>query len=333
MKLQIQQLKLLIKNSRLDYRKKNIIGLCPKCGYNEFGISIEENHVFGCYRKKKCGWSGNIFVLLKELGKLNEYIDEGFSYSNSLDKIEKRIEILDSKTVNLELEEIGLPLGWKRVYYHTYLEGRGFTEEDYYIYEVGVTKLHPKLRDYYVVFLLRSKGKLVGYIGRHIWDKRKIEEENKKREKKILRYCNSTSNFSCILEGIDEVTEKTEIIILVEGLLDRVNINRLLNLNSQEEVKCCNTWKCEISNEQIILLQNFTNIKKVIILYDPDVISEIQKAGLVLENKFQEVEIGFIENNKDPGELNVLELEKTLSQLYTVQEFIQKKINKKQLKI
>ena len=46
---------------------ENIMGDCPVCGHNEFGISIKSPHLWQCFRKNKCGVTGNIFTLLRYL--------------------------------------------------------------------------------------------------------------------------------------------------------------------------------------------------------------------------------------------------------------------------
>lgn len=335
MKLSVPQLQSLITNGKLDYRKMNVIGVCPKCGGDEFGISIEDNHRFGCYRKNKCGFKGNIFTLLKFIGKLGDYLDEGEIYSRTEDKLVKKL-IIKEEEINLELETINQPIGWKRVYQNDYLDSRGFEESDYKKFKVGVTHLDPKLRDKYVVFLIELKGELKGYVGRHIWSKKEIEEKNREYkeegvDKKILRWCNSATDFSKLLGGEEELSEDTEIVILVEGLFDKRGIDKLMNLDTQKEVKCCCTFKCDVSPEQVFRLQQFKNIKHIILLYDPDVISQIQKVGLFLEDKFQEVQIGFNETGKDPDEMNNEELDKVLSNLYYPENFVLSKLPLKKL--
>src|ERR1035437_2721176 len=139
MKLNLEVLKSLIEQSSLDYKKKNVVGKCPYCGHNEFGISIENNHLFGCYRKGKCGETGNIFKLLKKLNRLDliEHAD-----NVTLPSTSHLEDIITQKKIELkQLPEIKPPLGWRQVYYHPYLEERGFTQDDYMNYSVGTTKL------------------------------------------------------------------------------------------------------------------------------------------------------------------------------------------------
>lgn len=332
MKLGAEKLKELIPGGQLDHRGKNVIGRCLKCNGDEFGISIEDNHRFGCFRKKQCGWTGNIFTLLKELGKLGEFLEEGQVYSRKEEKLINKLEVQESE-VDLTLPTITQPIGWRRTFQHPYLESRNWTLQDYQHYKVGITAIDPKLRDMYVIFLIEELRELKGYVSRHIWSKERIKQENKKREEqglgKILRYRNSDTDFSKLLGGYDELTPKTETVILVEGMFDRVGVNRLLNLNTQEEVKCLCTFKCAISLEQIFKLQRFKSIKDVILLYDPDVIDQVKKVALELEDKFQSIQIGFSETGHDPGEMELDELEQVLSRLYSVEEFLVRKLQKK----
>jgi len=336
MKLSTENLLELIENSQLDWRKENIVGKCPKCGGKEFGISLKENHLFGCYRKNKCGFSGNIFVLLKFLGKLGEYIGDDKIYSNSQGKLIDKLSIVQEK-LSLELPTILPPLGWRRIFSHSYLEQRGFKESDYQKFEVGITKLDRKYQNY-LIFLLRGQdNEIKGYVSRHLWSKKEIEEKNNyykqnEIEKKILRYRNSNSEFSKILGGREELTENTETVVLVEGLFDKRKVDELLDLDRQEEVKCCFTFSCDCSQEQIYMLQSFKKIRKIILLYDPDVIHKLKGVGLELSKYFSEVLIGYNNLGKDPDELTQDELFSILSTLQDPESFSLQKVVKKVLK-
>lgn len=335
MKLSNQEILDLIEDSRLDYKKENIIGKCPKCGHKEFGISLKENHLFGCYRKNKCGFSGNIFSLLKYFGKLQDYIGDEKIYSIKQGKLVDKLRI-ENQEINLQLPTILPPLGFRRIFHHPKLEERGFVESDYYKFEVGTTKIDRKFKDY-LIFLFRREGEIKGYLSRHILDKKEIEKINNSYkeqglEKKILRYRNSDTEFSKILGGSEELTEETEIVILVEGLFDKRGVDSLLQLDQQKEVKCCFTFSCDCSPEQIYILQSFKKIKKIIILYDPDVIHKLKKVSLELESYFPEVLVGWNQYNKDPDEINLDELEEILSNLYSPESFSFSKVSRKVLK-
>jgi len=333
MKLTAEQLHDLVGTGKADSRGKNFICPCPKCGENEFSISLDENHRFGCFRAKNCGFKGNIFVLLKHYNKLHEYLHEDQLYSRKEEKLVNRL-FVDNQTIDLHLETISPPIGWKQIQTHPYLEGRGFTS--YHKWKIGTTLIDPSLRNDYLIFLIEVDKEVKGYIARHIWSKLQIKEYNQQQKeigsrKKIYRYLNSDTDFSKILGGENELTDKTETVILVEGLFDKDGVDRLLNLDNQEEVKCCCTWKCDISLEQIFKLQQHRKINHIILLYDPDVINKIKQTSLILEDHFQEIEVGFSETGKDPGEMSIEELERVLSTLTNPNNFIVSRLQKKQL--
>lgn len=333
MKLSIEKLKDLIEDSSLDHRGKNIIGKCPKCKQGEFGISIENNHLFGCYRLKSCGFRGNIFTLLKYLGKLDEYISTEDVYERKEEKLQNKLKVSGSE-INLELETIMKPIGWRRIQFHPYLEKRGFTE--YNKYKVGTTLLDPKLRDNYLIFLIEERDEIKAWIARHLWDKERILQENQKYKdlglnKKILRYRNSETDFSKLLLGYEELTPNTTTVVLVEGIFDKFNIDKLLELHSQEAVKCLCTFKCDCSLEQIFKIQQFSSIKNIILLYDPDVVNQTKRVGIELENRFQNVKVGYSANNKDPGEMTLEDIDNVLSTLKSPQDFFVNKLQVKKL--
>src|SRR5690606_10383412 len=103
MKLTRKQIEQLIQDTSLDHKGKNLYGKCPKCGHNEFGISLEDNHRFNCFRKKECGFQGNIYTLLKFLGKIKEFLSEREinifeKLNSSFHKQEEKVEQLPEVT-------------------------------------------------------------------------------------------------------------------------------------------------------------------------------------------------------------------------------------------
>jgi ssDNA-binding Zn-finger/Zn-ribbon topoisomerase 1 len=232
MKLSIEQLKGLIKDSRIDLRGQNVVGLCPKCGHDEFGVSIENNHRFGCYRKKQCGYTGNIFTLLKDLGKLQDFKEtDGYVRTNK-DTLEKKIQDIVEEIE--EQEEVTLPFGFRRIYQHWYLDQRGFTELDYTKYKVGTTSLDTKFHNY-IIFPVEVKEKIVGYVGRTTKTKSEIKELNDEYKraglkKKAYRYINSKTNFGNLVYGLEEITDETVEVVVVEGIFDKCNVDRKLEL-------------------------------------------------------------------------------------------------------
>lgn len=338
MKLSIEQLKSLIKNSKLDFRGQNITGTCPRCGHNEFGVSIKDNHFFGCYRLKQCGWKGNIYSLLKELGRLEEFRDSD-GYSRGEEKLLLK-KIIDKAEELEKLEEVKLPIGFKRIYEHPYLESRGFTSEDYTKYKVGTTILETKLYNY-IIFPVESSGVNVGYVGRSQLTKQEIELLNKNYarlglDKKVLRYINSATNFSNILYGSDELTSSTKMVILVEGIFDKINVDRQLKLQSTKgEVVCLATFKCVLSSQQYLLVKEKSpQTLSWFIFYDPDVLQSIFDTGLFLSQS-GEKDILVIPNpydDCDPGDMDLEKMNSCLENLETSESFYRKNLIKKKLK-
>lgn len=316
MKLTIEELKELLPGEYyLDQRGKNLVGNCPQCGYDEFGISVEEGHRFGCYRTNKCGFNGNIKTLLRFLGKEDEVATK--RSSELLDPIENGYYFRHVE--DKELEECSMPLGFRPSNNIPYLNGRGFTEEDYKKYPVGQTKIFDKFKGF-VIFKVINDGKNVGYVARNVKSKGEIDAINDKYKqqglrKKELRYKNSISDFEAIVYGLDEITEKTKILIIAEGIFDKIRIDQLLELHHQEDIKCVATFKANISDVQILkMFKKGRNITKAILLYDSDVIKKIKETVELLEERV-DVEIGY-HPTKDPGDMNEQDLDHVLDNLY-----------------
>lgn len=329
MLLSIEELKRLLPGARIDARGKNLRATCPKCNHNEFGISLEDNHRFGCYRKRHCGFVGNIFTLLAFLGKSVADVAPTFFPKSRIDS--EKLFVHEDHKLSLEIPDCKMPIGWKRIYHSDYLTNeRGFEVEDYKTYKVGVTGIDPRYKDDYVIFAIEQFGSNKAYVARNIRSKKQIEAINalykrKGIDKAVRRYLNSNSDFSKILLGVEELTPDVHTVIIVEGLFDKKNTDKQLGLNDEKEIKCCATFKCGVSAEQMFLLQQF-GVRKIILLYDPDVVEEINKAAWELDNYF-EVLIGFCVNDKDPGDMDGDEFIQTLDNLKSPSQFVVSKID------
>lgn len=332
MKFPREVLETLINGTHLDHSGQNLYGTCPYCNQDEFGISLNDNHLFRCFRGRNCGETGNIYKLLKHLDRTEllgnkDYYKETDVFS----KLEKRefraVEVLDS-TIDI----VKPPLGWRRVSTNDYLEGRGFTSEQFEKYEIGLVKLQRVYRDY-VVFLIRQRGDLVGFISRNIKSKDEIDSANRiikernvgkeksDRESIILRYRNSLdTDFSKILYGIDEISDTTQYVIIVEGLFDKINLEIISQkfLEDNGIVICC-TWGKKISPFQVKLLKD-EEVDSVVLMYDPDAVQDSKKYGSMLKTDFKEVRVGFLKD-KDPGDLQHEEFLEVLRNLQTPEEF------------
>lgn len=330
MQLSLEQLKSLFPpGSYLDRRKANLVTVCPQCGHNEFGISLSENHRFGCYRKKKCGFTGNIFSLLKFLGRADMYVTAG---KVDYDQIELKLKQVEEEyELQLELPTQRPPVGWKRIYSHPYLDARGF--DQYERYEVGIADVHPKLKGF-VVFLIKENDVVKGYISRNTKSKEEIERYNKEYQEKygiknkMKRYINSDTEFGKLAFGFDEIVPgKTKTLIIVEGIFDKFNIDKLLDLHNQDEIKCNGTFKGGCSPEQIYKWL-YVGIEDVILLYDPDILSDIKKTAFELDEYFN-VKVGFNDKGNDPGDMTLEELEVVFDNLKSPESFAVDKIQLK----
>lgn len=324
MKLAQEQLKELLVNPKL-YKKGNFKATCPKCSQNEFYISYDtENHPFQCWRKKHCGYSGNIFTLLKDLGKFSILGD--FKTTDLSQQLVNKIEI-EEELINLELPNIPLPLGFKLITSDPYLDERAFYS--YHKIKVGITTIDPKLKNDYIIFLVDNLQGVKGYIGRHRKSKKELDRLNVSRRLRdlpdILRYKNSETDFSKLLWGLKEINGNTNTIILVEGIFDKDRIDLLLELDKQEATKCCCTFGSNLSDEQIYLLQQNKAITTLIILYEADVLEKVISTASNASLYFHQVLVGYVDKC-DPGDMEIEDLEQVLLNLKHHSQFAISKV-------
>ena len=259
-----------------ETRSGQYICTCPFCGKEKHFYINKKTQMFDC---KKCGEFGNIYKLLRFLDKT--YLLNGATIENK-DTIESIREMLandaDSSEVEVtELPEIKMPVGWKVLHKsNPYLKSRGITSELCERYKFGSTCLLKKYKNY-VLIPIYDNGKIRGYIGRY--GSKKVPDDK-------LRYNNSIgTQFAQLLFGYDDITNNTSSVILVEGVFDKIAVDRVLNLDSSEDIKCVCTFGKKISDEQIEKLKR-KGISRVILLYDFDAIKEIKRFGIELENNF-----------------------------------------------
>lgn len=277
---------------------------CPYCKKSQhMGVIFGEKVTsFVCF---KCGEKGTIYRLLKHIGKLSIIKDrQTISFDKNLEN--KLLIQVDEIEIDLNMDKKDLPLGFRRIKENDYLENRGFTEQQFSLFRVGMTKIEPKYSNYVIFSIDNEKGDCIGYLSRTTLSKDKIERLEKTSGKKYLRYKNSlNTDFSKWLFGLNEVTDKTETVILVEGVFDKFNVDKLLKLYDDDEIKCCACFGKKISLAQIYRLQE-KNIKNVIIIYDNDAVPESKRYAFEL-SKYFNVQVGFCKA-KDPGDVNFDEL-------------------------
>lgn len=304
---------------QIDATGQNLWIDCPHCGERECKISIKkEGNLWGCFRLKNCGERGNIYQLLKKIGKLRkitkEFTAEELEYFDPKKiKLFKTEEKSEEQEIILEAPEKKPPLGWTRVLKNDpYLDERNF--HGYEDSLVGRTTMDPQVKKDYIVFLVQEDNVTRGWVGRHVWDKKKIEAFNKDYERrfgvknKVKRYNNSLkTDFSKLLYGYDEIDEKNPLpVCLVEGIFDKHAVDHKLMLKDNRFMYVCATFKAAISIEQILKLK-MKNITDIILFYDPDVIKNIKENITKLEAFFN-VKVVISNQNKDPDELTREEL-------------------------
>lgn len=292
---------------------------CPFCGKESHFYIDKTTQLFHC---KRCNESGNIYKLLRFVDKL--YLLQGPT-------VEARETIASVRSILEEAREqddtesaealpvIPMPVGWRVLSAGSaYLSGRGVSAEEAVRYEIGVTHMFKKYRNYILV-PIRDGGEIRGFIGRYA--ARRVPEGK-------LRYNNSVgTEFGSLLFGYDEiVVGATTTVILVEGIFDKISVDRFLGLWSAPEVKCVATFGKKISKVQITKLVSKA-VRRVILLYDFDAVKDIKRYGLELE-KFFITDITFTAKSKDIDECTPEEAVEVFSHFYKPRSFAEDVIGK-----
>lgn len=293
--------------------------VCESCGrYDKCGIYFNENGaVFNCMR---CDIKKPLNLYLKQTNRGHLCSNE-VSVSNE-NKIRQITSITQEKEEIFEQLPIRkLPIGFREIKSDDYLDGRNFLDYHYNLFKPGITKLDLS-RKHMIVFQIFDKdNRRVGWVARSRlskdWHKQNLKNNKENGEKIVLRYDNSTNtDFSCIIGGINEITENTDTLIIVEGIFDKTNVDKELKLYDNEKIKCNFTFGNSIKDGQISILNNFPQIKLIYLLYDWGTIKNSKEYGLILEEQLKK-EIRVCELNikdTDPGELKEKQLLKILQQ-------------------
>lgn len=302
---------------------------CNKCGRDgKFGVLFtNKGGLVHCFY---CDYKTSLFKWLREIG-LSELIKGG--YENSTKGFIEGFDIDKKDKGKNEFKDVDLPLGFKRLTSDEYLDSRGFEPWQYEQYQVGCTEsiLEKKLMGY-LIFQLFQKGKLVSWLARskldYEWHKENLRKFKEGSEELVLRYMNSEgTDFDSILGGFDEINKDTHTIILVEGLMDKANVDRLMGLNTVNEVKCCFTFGNKVSEGQLKLIKEHKGIKTIILMFDPDAIKQMQStSGILYKNKFEVLIADLEPFGVDPGDLTKNILNKVLKGLKNYLYFYVSKI-------
>lgn len=316
--MKIEDLIALLSHPKLNARKDHYISDCPFCKkskhfyLNRHKILNKKNgKYFNSWDCKKCGENGNLTYLLKHLNAL--YLIDGEHLSLLKVPMLMGFGKDEEENTSLFVPEVKMPIGFKRNFNDEYLISRGFTDEDFQKYIVGRTDLLFKLKDYIVIAVVEG-GKIRAYLTRITWSKKKIKKYEKETGKKVIRYRNSSHDFSKMLLGYDEIRFNTEWVVLVEGYFDKTSVDKHLELDSNAEMKCCCTFGKSISINQIRKLKQ-KGVKNIILIQDPDAIKDTKKSCYRLDKEFENVLVGVPLNNKDLGDSNKREILKIFNNL------------------
>lgn len=309
---------------------------CPNCGGrgDKMGIYLPEDERGGSCHCFRCDSKFSLFKLLKSIDRLDLWSFDGDLTFNYKDRLEGFLKIVERDDIGVETSEIRLPLGFKFITSDEYLNKRGFLPEQYSQFNVG-TSIEPRHRDK-VVFLIKEDSKLVGYISRSKkskeWHKENMKLAKEGKCKLVLRYDNSEgTDFEKLVGGIDEVIEgETHTVILVEGIMDKSNTDTVLELNSSNEIKCCFTFGCKLSDIQSLKLLK-KGVENIILLFDPETISQTKSASLKL-SRFFNIFISEIKGDRDPGVMNEEEFNESLSNLKNPIDYFSNRLSLNKLK-
>lgn len=235
------------------------------------------------------------------------------------EKLEARIELLAQKaeTVfeNLEAKDKRVPLGFRRIYSHPYLESRGLTYLDFCNNVIGITNLESKYKDF-VIFLIDPTTDLKlckGFVARNT---------NKFSDK---RYRNSSNaDFDRLLYGFSNIDNTTNTLILVEGIFDKISVDHFLQENNDDTIKCCATFGKKITELQLQKLIS-TNVSNIILIYDQDAIEQLKTYGLRLRQYFK-VYVNNT-NEKDLGDSSYTDIVDIMNNLVPPDKYYMNKLS------
>lgn len=270
-----------------------IRAVCPFCHNDNKKFFINRHtQLWDC---KNCGEKGNLFKLLKHLGRL-ELITDG----RTIEMIEKLPPLFIEVMQEVETTEpVDMPIGFSNITHDIYLESRGFA--DYSRYPVGVA-IDIAFKNF-IIFQVFEDGVNKGFLARNKASKSEIDRMNTNNAKngsnvEILRWNNSKDDFSKLIYGIDEITSETRTVVIVEGVFGKIRCDRFIDNNGLDLIKCVSVFGSKISAHQIVkLLQK--GVSNIILLFDADAVDKIRMYSYELLCYFKSVKVGIIKDGED----------------------------------
>lgn len=317
----------LLKNVKPGPRQ-HFIADCPFCNKQQHfyfrrsttQVDRRGRNKTGNWDCKKCGANGSLMGLLARLNRRDLF--EGAPIDINID-IELITDFQKNEDIDLSLPSIKMPVGFKRLWDDEYLNSRGFTKQNYSLYQPGITNIVLKYQDYILFPILQDKQPK-GFVSRLTWSKPKIKKYERLKGIKKLRYINSKHDIHKTLFGIDEIVYGvTETVILVEGIFDKKAVDNRLKLQNQFDIKCCAKFGKKISLEQIYHLK-FKGVKNIIVIEDSDALKESRENSVLL-SKYFEVLVGYIKQG-DIDEINKKEFFEVFNNLTNPYHFFSSKV-------
>lgn len=274
---------------------------CPQCGrFDKFGIKFKKSS--GSVHCFHDDFSESIVKYLERIGRSDLVDSDGtVSIDFKINGVDKKME--EEK----ELVERSLPILFEEVLNNKYLNDRNFLLQHYKLFRPGYCR-DPSL-DNYIIFQLFQFGKRVGWQARSRytkeWHKENLENYKKNLCSLKLRYKDAPGmDTSMILGGCDDITNKTKILILVEGVFDKSGIDKKLNLYSDESIRCCFTFGNKLSDGQVKVIKLFKSIELIYLLYDEGTMIQVKKIALELSKSYI-VQAAMMTTDKDPGDASM----------------------------
>lgn len=306
---------------------------CPFCGESDkWGVLfVDEGGIFNCF-KGSCGTKTSVFNYLKQIDRedlieFEKTVSKKISIASINDIIDSDNEKESEKEKQFVCEKIlNLPFKSKQIISDTYLNSRGFQPFHYDKYKPVETNSYLEKRlNGYIIFQIFQFGRLASWMARSR-ESKSFHKENFEKYKRgeaelRLRYINSEgTDFGTILGGIDNITDNTEMVILVEGLFDSVGVDNKLNLLLNDKARSCFTFGNKISDTQISLLRSKKNIKTVVLFYDIGATQQMKQYSMKL-NRYFETFLAVCKTENDPGDMCVQDMNDIFSNLQTPQEY------------
>lgn len=298
------------RKARLSNDRKNVYMLCPSCGEDEFGISLAVNHRFGCFRLGKCGFKGGIHKLLSYL-RISEEEVKSYTLNGSLSMEEMFVSSEESEEKD---EVVSLPLWYKDKGSavdglepcRSYMDSR-VGENNHEHIEWGYTPLY---RDY-IIFPIRMGGNIVN------WNGRSLSGSSYPRYR--LGYHSSST-----LYGIDDVSEATDTIVIVEGMFDKFSVDSWIKNRGHSNMCCIATMGSFMTKNKLDVLKSL-NTDNILLWYEQDnkfMRKKFYNTLCVLRDHFDVCYSVF--DTFDPGDADHVQLDRALEDKERAEVFFNK---------